>query len=211
MKLYSYYRSSAAFRVRIALNVKAIPVDYEYINLLDGKNNSSGYDLINPAKFVPALQLDDGTIITQSSAIIEYLEEVYPAVKLLPQNAVMRAKIRSVASIVAADVHPLNNLRIMKYLTAELAVTAAQKDKWYARWIHDGFSAIEKIICKTAGTYAFGASVTMADAFLVPQVYNARRFNIPLYDYPTITKVADSCMKLEAFQKAAPEAQVDCN
>ena len=206
MKLYTYFRSSAAYRVRIALNLKGVPYESVPVNLLKGEQRDETYGSINPQKRLPALDVD-GTILVQSPAILEYLDEVYPDPPLLPMGAVNRAKVRAVASIVGCDIHPLNNLGPLGYLKKTLGHDQATADAWYAHWVREGFEAIEALI--SPGPYACGAQVTLADLYLVPQVFNARRFNISLDAYPKIAAVDAACAELRAFQDAAPERQPD--
>jgi maleylacetoacetate isomerase/maleylpyruvate isomerase len=206
MKLYSYFRSSAAFRVRIALNLKGIAYDIIPINLLKDEQAGAAYSAVNPQQRVPALDTG-GTVLIQSPAILEYLDEVYPEPPLLPMGALQRARIREVAAIIACDIHPLNNLGPLRYLKRELGHDQAQIDEWYAHWIREGFDAVERRL--EPGPYAFGSRPGLADIHLVPQIYNARRLNVPLDRYPRIVSVGSACDKLDAFRKAAPENQPD--
>ena len=206
MKLYSYFRSSAAFRVRIALNLKRISYETVPVNLLKDEQLGEAYAAVNPQKRVPALDVG-GTVLIQSPAILEYLDEVHPEPPLLPMGALQRAKVREVASIVACDIHPLNNLGPLRYLKRELGHDQAEIDRWYAHWIREGFDAVERLL--EPGPYAFGARPGLADIHLVPQVFNARRLKVPLDAYPRIVAVSGACDKLEAFRKAAPENQPD--
>jgi maleylacetoacetate isomerase len=206
MRLYTYFRSSAAYRVRIALNLKGVPYESLPINLLKGEQREEGYKQVNPHGRVPCLDTGHGTIF-QSPAILEYLDEVHPEPPLLPMGALNRAKVRAVAAIIACDIHPLNNSGTLGYLKNRLGHDQAEADEWYAHWVRDGFDAIERMI--EPGPYAFGSRLTLADLYLVPQVFNARRFNIPLDAYPKITAVDAACAAHPAFQKAAPENQPD--
>lgn len=206
MRLYTYFRSSAAYRVRIALNLKGVPYESVPVNLLKGEQREEAYAAVNPQKRLPALDIGD-TILTQSPAILEYLDEVYPDPPLLPLGAVNRAKVRAIASIVGCDIHPLNNLGPLGYLKTKLGHDQATADEWYAHWVRDGFEAIE--IMLEPGPYACGSRVTLADLYLVPQVFNARRFNISLDPYPKIAAVDAACAELRAFQDAAPARQPD--
>lgn len=206
MKLYTYFRSSAAYRVRIALNLKGVPYESVPVNLLKGEQLEGAYSSVNPQKRLPALDIG-GQVLTQSPAILEYLDEVYPDPPLLPFGAVNRAKVRAVASIIGCDIHPLNNLGPLTYLKKTLGHDQAAADAWYAHWVREGFDAIESLI--EPGPYCFGSRVTLADIYLVPQVFNARRFNIPLHAYPKIAAVDAACAELRAFQDAAPERQPD--
>lgn len=209
MQLYSYFRSSAAYRVRIALNLKNIPYDMEPIHLTKdgGRQHSAEFRTLNPAKRVPALVLESGDILTQSMAIIEYLDETHPQPPLLPAGPVQRAKVRAVAQIVACDIHPLNNLMVLQHLKRALKQEQPEIDAWYHHWVIDGFNAIEAAI--DPAPYACGAQVTLADICLVPQVFNARRLKVPLDRFPKIVAADAACQKLAAFDKARPENQPD--
>lgn len=211
IKLYSYYRSSAAYRVRIALNLKQLAYKYETVHLVKdgGQQHSDVYQKLNPLELVPTL-VDDETVLSQSLAIIEYLEDAYPnSYSLLPKDPVAKANVRQLSHIVACDIHPINNLRVLKYLKHELGVDDSSKNEWYAHWIKLGFNAFEKYLQSTAGTFCVGDDVTLADCCLVPQVYNALRFKVGLDDYPLIQKVYENCMRLTAFEKSIPENQPD--
>jgi len=212
VKLYTYWRSSAAYRVRIALNLKSI--DYESIPISlkpgDDEQRKDEYRAMNPQMLVPFF--DDGKVaIGQSMAILEYLEEAYPQMPLLPDAEPSRSKVRAFCNAIACDIHPLNNLRVLKYLSDELDVSDKQKSDWYAHWIVEGFRACEQMSVRYAhdGPYAFGKDITLADALLVPQMYNARRVRVPLDEYPRLVAVADACNEVQAFQDAAPENQPD--
>jgi maleylacetoacetate isomerase len=209
VKLYGFFRSSAAYRVRIALNLKKLPYDQQSIHLSrdGGAQWSEAFRAINPQKRVPALALSTGEILLQSLAIIEYLDEVYPEHPLLPAEAVERAQARAIAQICACDIHPLNNLVAMNYLKGPLRHDQAEVDEWYRHWVTQGFDAIEALL--RPGPYALGAHVTLADICLVPQVFNARRFKVDMTKYPKITAVDAACLKLPAFDKARPENQPD--
>ena len=211
MKLYSYFRSSAAYRVRIALNLKGLAYDMVSIHLIKdgGKQFEPAYQAINPQMRVPALALPDGEVLTQSLAIIEYLDEVHPDPPFLPTDAVERAKVRAVAQAIACDIHPLNNTGPLKYIKRTLGKDQASIDAWYHHWILLGFAAVETWL--RPGPYAFGSRVTLADIFLVPQVANARRFNVPLDRFPKIAAVDSACLALPAFDKARPENQPDAD
>ena len=209
MKLYSYYRSSAAYRVRIALNLKGLPYDYVPVNLLANEQKSDPYMARNPQGLVPALELEDGEIIAQSVAILEWLEETCPSPALLPGDPLLRARVRSLVNSIACDIHPLNNSSVLAYLRTHLGAGAEEVQHWYCNWVDRGFSAIERHLAQTMGDCCFGDSPTLADVCLVPQVYNARRFAVPMEQYPNIRKVDQHCCSLEAFARAAPEAQPD--
>ncbi|MGZ3411850.1 MAG: maleylacetoacetate isomerase [Xanthobacteraceae bacterium] len=209
MLLYNYFRSSAAFRVRIALNLKGLPYESEAVHLTrnGGAQFEASFRAINPQARVPALKLDDGDILIQSLALIEYLDETHPNPPLLPKDAAARAHVRAVAQIVACDIHPLNNVVVLNYLRRKLKQDDATVNTWYHHWVVAGFDAIEKLL--KPGTYAFGDTVTLADVCLVPQVYNARRFKVSLDKYPKIVAADAACQKLAAFEKAKPENQPD--
>ncbi|MBX6426413.1 MAG: maleylacetoacetate isomerase [Variibacter sp.] len=209
MKLYSYFRSSAAYRVRIALNLKGLPYDVVPVHLLKdgGAHRTAEYRRTNPQMRVPALALDGGDVLMQSLALIEYLNEVYPDPPLLPPDAMGRARVRAVAQIIACDIHPLNNSGTLAYLRNVMGQDTPAIKTWYAHWVREGFDAIEPMI--RPGPYAFGAQVTLADLCLVPQVYNARRLRVPIEDYPNIVAVESACLKLAAFDHARPENQPD--
>ncbi|MGE5536681.1 MAG: maleylacetoacetate isomerase [Acidobacteriota bacterium] len=209
MKLYSYFRSSAAYRVRIALNLKGLPYEMEAIHLTKdgGRQHTAEFRAVNPAMRVPALALDNGEILTQSMAIIEYLDETHPNPPLLPSDPVQRAKVRAVAQAVACDIHPLNNLMSLQYLKRHLKHEQPEIDAWYHHWVIEGFNAIETMI--NPGPYSFGSQVTLADIFLVPQVFNARRLKVPLDRFPKIVAADAACLKLAPFDKARPENQPD--
>ena len=208
IRLYSYWRSSAAYRVRIALNLKGLDHEVIPVSLAPDVSEHRGqaYRSKNPQMLVPFLE--DGDLgISQSMAILEYLEEAYPGTKLLPQSEPMRSKVRAFCNMIACDIHPLNNLRVMNYIRTEF--NADPTDNWYAHRIHDGFKAGESL--ESDGPYVFGDAVTLDDTFLVPQVYNATRFKVPLRDYPKLVAATESCNLLSAFQDALPESQSDAN
>jgi maleylacetoacetate isomerase len=207
--LYTFFRSSAAYRVRIALNLKGLTTDMVSIHLQKegGLNKKPEFRAINPQMRVPALKLDSGDVLVQSLAITEYLDEVHPHPPLLPRDPVERATVRALAQIIACDIHPLNNVGPLRYLKNELGQQQIQIDAWYHHWILEGFAAVETLIGK--GRYAFGNEVTLADICLVPQVYNARRFKVPLDRFPRIVAVDAACAELAAFDRARPENQLD--
>jgi maleylpyruvate isomerase len=209
VKLYSYFRSSAAYRVRIALNLKGLPYEMVPIHLTKdgGRQHAPEYRAINPQARVPSLEVSNGNILTQSMAIIEYLDETHPEPPLLPADALDRAQVRAIAQLIACDIHPLNNLVALQYLKRQLKHEQAQVDVWYHHWITEGFAALETLL--GGGPYAWGASVTLADVCLVPQVANARRFKISLDKFPKIVAAETACLKLPAFDRARPENQPD--
>ncbi len=212
MKLYDYYRSSASYRVRIALNLKGLPYEQVAVNLREGQQYQQVYLQDHPQGLVPALQVEGVEQITQSLAILEWLEETYPAPPLLPADSWRRAQVRSLMLQVAADIHPLNNLRVLQYLTGPLACSQATKEQWIHHWIQVGFSALEKHFEKqqlAIGPFCDGADVTLADVCLIPQVYNALRFSVPMHPYPHIIAIYEHCLTLPAFDAAAPEHQPD--
>ena len=210
--LYDYFRSSAAYRVRIVLNLKGLHYEQAPIHLLrgGGEHLSDAYRAINPQRRVPALAVGEGAesrVLIQSSAIIEWLEEVFPEPSVLPADPIAKARCRSIAAIVGCDIHPVDNLSTLNYLRNQLGCDKPAVDAWYAHWITEGFSAIEELI--EPKPFVMGAKPTLADAYIVPQVYNARRFSVPLDAFPKIVAVADACATLPAFRDAAPENQPD--
>ncbi|TFH87615.1 maleylacetoacetate isomerase [Billgrantia azerbaijanica] len=209
--LYGYFRSSAAFRVRIVLNLKGLAYDQAPVNLVKGEQRSAAYLTRNPQGLVPLLVTDDGHRLSQSLAICEYLDETHPEPALLPTDAAGRARVRALAQLIACEIHPLNNLRVLKYLVHELEVGEAAKLAWYRHWIHQGFDALESLLTREAGTGRFchGDHPTLADVCLVPQVFNAKRFECDLSAYPTLRRIAAHCDTLEAFREAAPGVQPD--
>ncbi|HEY6027235.1 MAG TPA: maleylacetoacetate isomerase [Pseudolabrys sp.] len=209
MKLYSYFRSSAAYRARIALNLKGLPYEMVAVHLTKdgGQQHKPEFHAVNPQERVPALELSSGEVLTQSLAIVEYLDDIEPNPPFLPADALARAKVRAIAQIVACDIHPLNNLIALQYLKRTLKHEQAEIDAWYHHWVIEGFKAIEAMI--GPGPYACGAHVTLADICLVPQVFNARRLKVPLDAFPKIVAADAACLKLAAFDKARPENQPD--
>jgi len=209
MQLYSYFRSSAAYRVRIALSLKGMGYDTIGVHLQKqgGLNRKPEYQAINPQMRVPALRLDSGEVLIQSLAIIEYLDEIHPQPPLLPRDPIERAEVRALSQIIACDIHPLNNVRPLRYLKNELGQDQGKIDGWYHHWIREGFAAIERML--KGSPYACGPDVTLADICLVPQVANARRLNVPLDRFPNIVGVDAACGELAAFLAARPENQPD--
>lgn len=207
MILYDYYRSSACYRVRIGLNLKGISYQSKVIHLVKngGEQFSDDYNLINPQNRVPSLVLDNDEVLTQSSAILEYLETCYPMPSFFTKDPVMDAKIRMITNIINADVHPLNNLSVLEYLQTELDVKQDQKLIWYQYWIKKGFDVIEKKLTCTSGTFCFSNQITLADLYLVPQVYNAKRFDIDMKIYPNIDRIYENLLMNKPFFDAAPE------
>jgi len=211
MKLIGYFRSSAAYRVRIALNLKGIAVEHASRHLRKGEQKAPDYAAINPQKLVPTLVLDSGEVLTQSLAILEYLEETHPEPPLLPKDPVGRARVRALALIPIADVHPIQNLRVMGYLREKFGQTEESAFAWSRHWIETGFDAYEATIANDSRTGAFshGDVPTTADLCLIPQVFNAARFKVDMKKYPTIQRIYDTCMKLPAFDAAQPSKQPD--
>jgi maleylpyruvate isomerase len=209
VKLYGYFRSSAAYRVRIALNLKKLPYDHQAVHLTrnGGWQFSDECRAVNPQKRVPALALSTGEVLLQSLAIIEYLDEVHPEPPLLPADAITRAQVRAFAQIIACDIHPLNNLMALNYLKGSLKHDQAAADEWYRHWVTQGFDALEALV--KPGPYAFGSHVTVADICLVPQMFNARRLKVDMTKYPKLAAVDAACLKLPAFERARPENQPD--
>ena len=208
MKLYSYFRSSAAYRVRIALNLKGIEYEMVPVNLLTGEQKSDDYKQLNAEGLVPVLETDQG-FLTQSLAMLEWLEEQYPNPSILPGDAWQKAQARSLAYAVSCDIHPVNNLRILKYLQNDMQQSDEDKITWYKHWINTGFNALEQKLAKHK--YCCGDQPTIADICLVPQVFNALRFKIDMDAYPKISKIYESCNQLKPFTDAAPENQPDAS
>lgn len=210
MKLYGYWRSSASYRVRIALNLKGLAYEYEPVHLVKdgGQQHSEAYRKLNPARLVPTF-LDGDVRLNQSLAIIEYLEECYPKKPLLPSAPADKARVRALAYDLACELQPVTNLRVLQYLTGELNCSDEQRSAWIANWVERSFTAFEQRLTEYAGDYCYGNSVTLADICLIPQVYNAQRFNLDLTSYPTLMAVHERLQALDAVQQARPENQAD--
>ena len=209
--LYGYWRSSAAYRVRIGLFLKGVPFESRSVHLLKngGEQHGAGFMEINPAKLVPVLQTPEGPYLNQSLSILEYLEDLFPQPAFFPTDLIKKALVRSIALTVACDIHPLNNLRVIQFLKTSVGCSDEAKDQWYAHWISEGFQAIESSLEKTMGKFCIGDEVSLADICLIPQVYNARRFNVSLSQYPRIVDIEARCQQLECFDLAKPEVQND--
>lgn len=212
LQLYTYFRSSASYRVRIALHLKGLPFESVPVHLLKegGAQHAPAYQHINPAKLVPAL-VDNGHGVTQSLAIMEYLDETHPDQPLMPRDALGRARVRALAQAIACEIHPLNNLRVLQYLEHDLKLDEATRATWYRHWITLGFTAIEAILANNSATGVFchGDTPGLADCCLIPQIANSRRFQTPLEAFPTICRIEEACLALPAFQNAAPQVQPD--
>ena len=208
MKLHTYFRSSAAYRVRIALNLKGLPYEAVPVHLVKSEHQTAEYRAMNPSALVPSFE-DHGATITQSMAIIEYLEETHKLVPLLPEDALGRARVRELAMMIGCDIHPVNNLRVLRYLVRTLGIDDDAKNAWYRHWIAEGFGALEAQLARGSGRFCVGDMPTIADCFLVPQVYNAQRFDIDLAPYPNIVRINDACAALPAFIAAHPAQQSD--
>ena len=211
MKLYTYFRSSAAFRVRIALNLKRLAYEPRFVHLPKGEHRKPDYAKVNPQALVPTLELDDGARLTQSLAIIEYLDEKHPLPPLIPKEALARSRVRSLALLIACDIHPLNNLRVLQHLKRSLGQDEDQVKAWYRHWIAEGLAKLEAELGGSGSTSAFchGDTPTMTDCCLVPQIFNAQRYDCDLTAYPVTMRIFDACMKLDAFDHAQPSKQPD--
>jgi maleylacetoacetate isomerase len=211
MKLYDYFRSSAAFRVRIALNLKGITAERSFVHLRNGVQRGAEYLECNPHGLVPALELDDGSVLTQSLAIIEYLDETHPQPPLLPTQPADRARVRAIALAIVSDIHPIDNLRVLQYLQKTLGAADAARDAWYAHWIEVGLAALEKQLARDprTGRFCHGDSPTLADCCVVPQMANARRIALDVAAFPTLLRIESACLPLAAFADAAPARQPD--
>lgn len=211
MKLYNYFRSGTSHRLRIALNLKGVATDYVAVDLRAEQHLSAAFKAINPQQFVPALALDDGTVLIQSPALIEWLEECYPTPALLPADPLGRARVRALAAIVGCDIHPLNNRRVLEALRQRFGADAAVINDWAGGWIAAGFDAYEALLAAdpARGAYSYGSTPTLADVYLVAQVESARRFKVDLNRWPLIMAVDLACAALPAFAQAAPSQQPD--
>jgi maleylpyruvate isomerase len=208
MRLYDYWRSSAAYRVRLALNFKGLVYQQVALDLRNGAHREPAFLAINPQGLVPVLE-DERAILTQSLPILNYLEERYPEPALLPKDLPGRCQSRAIAVAIACEIHPLNNLRVLQYLERELGLDEARRMAWYRHWITEGFGPLEAMIARSAGEFCVGDAPSLADVCLVPQVYNARRYQCDLEAYPTIRRIDERCRGIDAFARAAPERQPD--
>jgi len=210
MKLYNYFRSSASFRVRIALKLKGLPYDYVPVHLPKGEHRQQAYAAVSAEQLVPMLETDEGQHLSQSMAIIEYLDETHPEPALLPAHALGRARVRALAQSIACEIHPLNNLRVLKYLVRELGVSDEAKNTWYRHWVRTGLEAFERQLASLpAAAYCYGETPTLADCCLVPQIFNGQRFDVNFDGLPRTMAAFEACMKLDAFQQAQPSACPD--
>lgn len=209
MKLYNYFRSSASFRVRIALQLKGLPYEYISVHLAKGQHKLPEYSAIAADNLVPNLVID-GEHLSQSMAIIEYLDEMHPEPALLPKDPLARARVRALAQSIACEIHPINNLRVLKYLSGTLGLSEDQKNTWYRHWVREGLEAFERQLAQgPESTFCYGNTPSLADCCLVPQIFNAKRFDVNLEGLPRTMGAFEACMKLEAFQKAQPSACPD--
>ena len=213
MELFTYFRSSAAYRARIVLNLKGLKADFRFVHLLKdgGQQHTPEFKAVNPQGFIPAL-VDQGHTLTQSLAIIEYVEETHPQPALLPKDPLGRARVRAMALLIACDIHPLNNQRILKYLEKEYGLDEARRKRWIQHWVTQGFEALEKLLADdpATGKCCHGDTPGVADVFLVPQMFNAKRFDTDLTPFPTLRRINEHCLTLKAFSDAAPDKQPDC-
>jgi maleylacetoacetate isomerase/maleylpyruvate isomerase len=210
MKLYNYFRSSASYRVRIALELKGLAYEYVPVHLVKGEHRQEKFGTVMASPLVPALELESGEVLSQSMAIIEYLDETHPEPRLLPTEATERAHVRALAQLIACEIHPLNNLRVLKYLAGPLKLEQQVRDEWYRHWVRTGLEMYERELARLPESrYSFGDTPTLADCCLVPQIFNARRLNTPLDGLERTLRAFDSCMMLPAFQRAQPSAQPD--
>jgi maleylacetoacetate isomerase/maleylpyruvate isomerase len=204
MELYNYFRSSASYRVRIALALKGLEYDYKPVHLARNEQFTESYAAVSAARLVPLLR-DGETVVTQSLAIIEYLEETHPEPPLLPRDAAGRARVRAIALDIACEIHPLNNLRVLRYLMRDLKLDEDDKNRWYRHWVETGLEAVERQLLAQPATYCHGEAPTLADCMLVPQIFNARRFECRLDHVPQVLRVFEACMALDAFERTGPE------
>jgi maleylacetoacetate isomerase/maleylpyruvate isomerase len=210
MKLHNYFRSSASFRVRIALELKGLPYEYLPVHLLKGEHKQPGYAAVSPSGLVPTLETDAGERLGQSMAIIEYLDETHPQPPLLPRDPLGRARVRALSQLIACEIHPINNLRVLKYLVRELKVSEEAKNAWYRHWVRDGLEAFEReLALLPRGTYAYGDTPTLVDCCLVPQIFNGKRFDVDFSGLDRTMAAFEACMEHPAFQKAQPSSCPD--
>lgn len=210
MKLHNYFRSSASFRVRIALELKGLSYEYLPVHLVKGEHKQSAYAAVSPSNLVPTLETDEGERLGQSMAIIEYLDETHPQPPLLPADALGRARVRALSQLIACEIHPLNNLRVLKYLVRELKVEEEAKNTWYRHWVREGLLAFERELAQLPrGSYCYGDTPTLADCCLVPQIFNAKRFDVDFSGLERTMAAFDNCMRHPAFQKAQPSSCPD--
>lgn len=210
MKMYGFFRSGTSHRLRIALNLKGLDYEQVSVSLAKNQHHEDVFKALNPQGFVPVLETEQG-VLTQSPAILEWLEEVYPETALLPEGAFEKARVRALAALVGCDIHPINNKRVLEYLRKNLQQDETHVLAWCAEWISKGFAALETILAKdtTRENFCYGNTATLADVYLIPQVYSAKRFNVDLSAYPTIVSIYEHCMQLPAFQQADPAQQPD--
>jgi maleylacetoacetate isomerase/maleylpyruvate isomerase len=208
VELFNYFRSSASYRVRIALALKGLQYDYRAVHLARGEQFTESYQAVSAARLVPLLR-DGDTTLTQSLAIIEYLDETHPEPALLPPDPAGRARVRALAMDIACEIHPLNNLRVLRYLVRDLKVSEDDKNRWYRHWVESGLEVVERRLEAAPGRYCHGEAPTLADCVLVPQIFNARRFACRLDHVPHVMRVFESCMALDAFERTRPEACPD--
>ncbi|HEY4073581.1 MAG TPA: maleylacetoacetate isomerase [Herbaspirillum sp.] len=215
MKLYTFFRSSASYRVRIAMNLKGLPYEAALIHLSKdgGGQNKPEFRELNPQGLLPVFVDDEGHTLTQSLAILEYLEALYPAKPLLPVNEFERAQVRSIALAISCDIHPINNLRVLQYMGGTLGLSEEQRNTWYRHWTESGLIAVEKMLVQSgrAGKFCHGNTPTIADCCLVPQIFNAKRFECDLSQVPTLMRINDTCLEMEAFAAASPPRQPDAS
>jgi len=208
MKLYNYFRSSASYRVRIALAIKGLSYDYVPVHLVKREHLDESYASVSATRLVPLLD-DDGAHVTQSLAIMEYLDETHPQPPLLPADPLGRARVRAIAMDIACEIHPLNNLRVLRYLVHDMKLSEDDKDRWYRHWVESGLEAVERQLAASPSRYCHGDTPTLADCTLVPQIFNAQRFNCRLEHVPQVMRVFEACMQLDAFSKTQPSACPD--